>query len=334
MSALLKLFTVSLLLSGCVAQAQNSTPPPTPSSFTPIPSPTVSPTQRTGRFKLQLTLTAPEDLKVKEGDTVLVGQVLSDRTRERQRLENQRAQVEIQIERLKQPPIKPLAPKQASEMASLPPPNLLQEVAEIDRLQLTFQQVEQRWLQQQQKLAVLDSMQAEIPSSTIPHEQEVGRQRERDVKQAKSDLELAKAKLERAKSDYQREQYENSLERGKRDIELERQRLEYQRQMQEWEKQERDRTFQLSQVNIQLQNLDTQLNQLSQVKAPYAGKVQRVRWEGQNDKNLSVELTLITADLRTRPGTDKVTRSEGASNSNPEASPITTPTFDRDSFTR
>lgn len=329
----LKIFTVAVLLTGCTAQAQNPTPSSSP---LPTPSPTATPTQRTGRFKLQLTLTAPEDLKVKEGDTVLVGQVLSDRTRERQRLENQRAQVEIQIERLKQSPIRPLAPKQASEMASLPPPNLLQEVAEIDRLQLTFQQVEQRWLQQQQKLAVLDSMQAEIPPSTIPHEQEVGRQRERDVKQAKSDLELAKAKLERAKSDYQREQYLNSLESGKREIELERQRLEYQRQMQEWEKQERDRTFQLSQVNIQLQNLETQLNQLSQVKAPYAGKVQRIRWEGQNDKNLSVELTLITADLRTRPGTDKTTsptNAEGAIDSDRSTSPPK-PAFSGGSFTR
>ncbi|KAM3092572.1 hypothetical protein ACKFKF_31125, partial [Phormidesmis sp. 146-12] len=174
----LKIFIVAVLLTGCVAQAQNPTPT---SSSAPTPSPTATPTQRTGRFKLQLTLTAPEDLKVKEGDTVLVGQVLSDRTRERQRLETQKAQVEIQIQRLNQPPIKPLAPRQATEMAALPPPNVLQEVAEIDRLQLTFQQVEQRWLQQQQKLAVLDSMQSEMPPSTIPHEQEVGKQREREM---------------------------------------------------------------------------------------------------------------------------------------------------------
>ena len=331
----LKIFTVAMLLTGCVAQAQNNSLP-LPSS-SPLPAPSASPSAgRTGRFNLRLTLTTPEDLKVREGDTVNVRQILSDRTRERQRLEAQRAQVEIQIQRLNQPPIKPLAPRQSTEMAALPPPNVLQEVAEIDRLQLTFQQVEQKWLQQQQKLAVLDSMQAEIPPSTIPHEQEVGKQRERDVKQAPADLELAKAKLERAKSDYQREEYTNSLERGKRDIELERQRLEYQRQMQEWEKQERDRTFQLSQVSIQLQNLETQLNQLSQVKSPYAGKVQRIRWEGQNDKNLSVELTLITADLRTRPGTDKTsTSAESSSSPNRQTNPTSAaPTFNTKSFTR
>ncbi|MBD1847666.1 hypothetical protein H6F89_30565 [Cyanobacteria bacterium FACHB-63] len=144
------------LLASCTAQAQNPTPTPSPSL---IPSPTASLTSdtRTKRFTLQLTLTAPEDLKVREGD-VVVGQVLSDLTRERQRLEAQKAQVLIQVDRLKQAPIKPLPPKAASEIANLPTPSFIEEEAEIDRKQVILQQVEQECSRQQRKIDSLQGM--------------------------------------------------------------------------------------------------------------------------------------------------------------------------------
>ncbi len=329
----LKIFTVAILLSGCTAQAQ-------PAS---VSSPSISPptvetqNQRTGRFKLKLTLTAPEDLKVREGDTVLVGQTLSDRTRERQRLEAQKAQVEIQIQRLSQPPIKPISPKRIPDVAALPAPSFLEEVAAVDQQRLHVEQQQRNLMQQQRKLDAIAGMpQGDVPPSTLSHESEVLSQRERDLKQAESESDLTKAKLEKAKRDYQREEYQYSLELSKREIDIQRQQQEYQRQMQEWEKQERDRTFQLSQVNIQLQNLETQLTQLSQVKSPYAGKIQRIKWEGQNDKNLSVELTLITADLRTRPSTDKVTSPQTSSDSTTwqTSTSSTTKPFNTNSFTR
>ncbi|MBD2079734.1 hypothetical protein [Leptolyngbya sp. FACHB-17] len=137
-----RLFLISLFFSGCTAQAQNPTPTPSPSL---VPSPTASPAPytRTKRFTLELSLSAPENLKVREGDIVVMGQVLSDRTRERQRLEAQKAQVLIQLDRLKQAPIKPLPPKAAPEIANLPTPSFIEEVAEIDHKQVILQQVEQ-----------------------------------------------------------------------------------------------------------------------------------------------------------------------------------------------
>jgi hypothetical protein len=329
----LKIFTVAMLLTGCTAQAQNSIVPPSP---TISPSP-IEPINRTGRFKLNLTLTAPEDLKVKEGDTVLVGQTLSDRTRERQRLEAQKAQVEIQIQRLNQAPIKPIAPKRIPDVAALPAPSFLEEVAAVEQQVLREEQQRRDLMQQQRKLDVIAGMpQGDVPPSTLSHESEVLSQRERNLKQAESESDLTKAKLEKAKRDYQREEYQYSLELSKREIDIQRQQQEYQRQQQEWEKQDRDRTFQLSQVSIQLQNLDTQLNQISVVKAPYAGKVQRIRWNGQNDKNLSVELTLITADLRTRPGANQTAPSPESANGQDRktSSPGTSQTFNTDRFAR
>lgn len=156
------------LLASCTAQAQN--PTPTPSS-SPVPSPiaTQASDTRTKRFTLELSLSAPEDLKVREGDVVVMGQVLSDRTRERQRLEAQKAQVLIQLDRLKQAPIKLLPPKPASEIANLPTPSFMEEEAEIDRKQVILQQVEQEWSRQQRKIDLLQGMNPnELPPSTLP----------------------------------------------------------------------------------------------------------------------------------------------------------------------
>ena len=326
----LKIFTVAMLLTGCTAQAQNLTPTPSPLI---VPSPSATPIGRTGRFNLRLTLTTPEDLKVREGESVNVGQILSDRTRERQRLEAQRAQVEIQIQRLNQPPIKPLMPKRISDVSAFPAPSFLEEVAGVDQQTLNVEKSRRDRELQVRKIDVIQGM-GDLPPSTLLHESEKLREKETALSLSESELELSKAKLDKAKKDYEYKEYQYSLELSKREIDIQRQTQEYSRQMQEWEKQERDRTFQLSQVSIQLQNLETQLNQLSQVKSPYAGKVQRIRWEGQNDKNLSVELTLITADLRTRPGTDKVTSPQTSSDSTTRQTSTSAKPFKSDGFTR
>lgn len=324
-----RLFLVGLFLCSCTAQAQNSTSPsPTP-TITPTPAASPTPDTRTKRFILELSLSAPEDLKVREGDVVVVGQVLSDRTRERQRLEAQKAQVLIQLDRLKQAPIKPLPPKAASEIANLPTPSFIEEEAEIDRKQVILQQVEQDWNRQQRKIDLLQGIDPkELPPSTLPHEQEKLRQRERDVKQAKAELELVRAKLDRAKENYQYRQYDHSLEVSKRSIDIERQQQEYQRQLQEYEQQERDRTFQLAQVNVQLQNLETQLTNLSIVKSAYNAKVQRVRWKGQNNQILTVELTLIVGDLRNVPRS-KQASSDDSDDTKPETPPFQSPNSQR-----
>jgi multidrug efflux pump subunit AcrA (membrane-fusion protein) len=132
----LQLFTVCLLLASCTAQAQNPgpTPSPSPSSLIPVPSsPAPSVPSGSKRFTLRLTLTDKEDLKVKEGDVVVKDQILADRTRDRQRLEAQKQQISIQLQRLRQSPIQPLAPKRIPDVAAFPAPSFLEEQATIDR---------------------------------------------------------------------------------------------------------------------------------------------------------------------------------------------------------
>jgi hypothetical protein len=298
----LKIITVALLLGGCTAQAQN------PSSSIPSPIPSVTPTPQVqiapgvNRFTLKLMLTEKEDLKVKQGDVVVKDQILADRARDRQRLESQKKQVQIQLERLKQAPIQPLAPRQIPGVAAFPAPSFLEEQAEIDRLQI---QVERATRDRDLQQRYLDTVQAleNIPASTLAHESEKLKQRENALREKDSELQVARAKLDKSKKDYEYREYQYSLELSRRAIDIQRQEQEYSKQMQEFEKNNRDREFQISQVTSQLQTLETQLAALATVRSQYNAKIQRIKFVEQNNTTLAVELTLLTDDIRdfTRP---------------------------------
>ena len=78
-----------------IAVAQEATSPSSP----------VSPKPKARRseprnIKISLTLSSPQDLKVKQGDEVVKGQVLSDRTTERTRLLARKKQLELSLEKL------------------------------------------------------------------------------------------------------------------------------------------------------------------------------------------------------------------------------------------
>lgn len=286
------------LLASCTAQAQNSTnPTPTP-SITPTPqtSPALA-ARGSKRFTLRLTLSEKEDLKVKEGDVVVKDQVLADRTRDRQRLESQKQQILIQLERLKQPPIKPLAPKRIPDVAAFPAPSFLEEQATIDKLEI---QVESSRRDRDLQQRYLDTVQSldNIPPSTLSHETEKLKQKDAFLKEVSAELEVSKAKLDKSKRDYEYREYQYSLELSKREIDIQRQQQEFSRQMQEYEKQSRDREFQIAQVTTQLQSLESQLAGLAVVRSQYNAKVQRVKFLQQDNVTLSVELVLITDDLR------------------------------------
>lgn len=106
------------------------------SAIAQIPLPSSSPTPRaapanpispsSGRLlKLNITVTSPEDLKVREGDTVSAGQILADRDKERARLTAQREQIQLSLNKIEQTellsPPKPLPVPDVQEL----PPHLL-----------------------------------------------------------------------------------------------------------------------------------------------------------------------------------------------------------------
>lgn len=249
------------------------------------------------RLTLRLTLSNPEDLKVREGDTVAKGQILSDRVRERVRLEAQKRQLQIQIDRLKQPVSGPPSVRPIPEVAALPPASFLREVADVERARLKVQAAERARENQQRKLDLLQSMpSSDLPEATIPHEQTVLQQMQEKVDQAVADVQYAEAQLAKAQSDRQYEEYQHSLELSKRSIALQQAELQRQEQLQAQQKQESDRSFQLAQLMTQMQTLETQLVQLSSIRSPFNGTIRRIKYETQNDQSLMVVLSLVADD--------------------------------------
>ncbi|MGI0484888.1 hypothetical protein ACN4EK_05575 [Pantanalinema rosaneae CENA516] len=268
---------ISVLLfpiASCSTPAVSSLPSPAVAE-TPLPVP-VSPSVR--RFQIKLTLSAPEDLKVKEGDTVTAGQILADRVRDRTRLEWQQREVQRRIEQ-----IIALQTQPVPEIAGLPPAAFLTEVADVERSKLKVSEAERNLQQQQRKLDLLQSMpSADLPEATIPHEQELLNDRQRQWQQAQADLELARATVGQAQQERQHDEYLHSLELSKRAIALRQQELQQQGQ--------------LAELEAQRSQLQVQLSTLSAVRSPYSGSIQRLKIIGQTDQTLTVELILVVAE--------------------------------------
>lgn len=105
---------IALLLVGCTQpQISGETSEPIVAV-----SPAVAPQQRSNprRLKLRLTLDRPEDLKVKVGDWVMKGQVISDRSSVRANLLQER---EVLRQQLKQLSIQTITPSYAVEQAEV-----------------------------------------------------------------------------------------------------------------------------------------------------------------------------------------------------------------------
>lgn len=275
-----------LLLPGCMEQRTVAQPTPTPQTIT-------AETDQARRFKIQLTLASPEDLKVKEGDTVQPGQLLADRTRDRQQLEAQKTQLLLQIKRLSVPTPGTVPAAPVPSVAALPAPSFLEQVAEVEQAKLKAEEAQRYRDNQQRKLDLIESLpRAEVPEAVIPHEREMLAQRDRALAQAFAAVQLAEARLSKAQKDREYLEYQHSLELSKRAIALQQQELQRQDQRQRQISQDQDREFKLAQLQAQLQTLETQLSQLSAIRSPYRGTIQRIKFEGQRDQSLAVELTL------------------------------------------
>jgi hypothetical protein len=282
-----------------VAQAPTVTTSPTPS-----PSPIAS----TKRFKLRLTLSNPTDLKVREGDRIAAGQILADRATDRQRLDYQKAQLQLQIKKLQQPVTAPPPAREVPEIAVLPSPSFLSEVAEVERQKVLVGKADRLRTMQQRKLDLLESLpQNELPEATLPHEREVLADKQREFDQAQAELDIATAKVGQAQKEREYREYLHSLEVAKRAISLQQQELQRQQQLQHQEDQERDRSFKLAQLQAQLQQLETQLLDLAAIRSPYSGTIQRLKFEGQSDRALVVELTLAISGNKGRGAVPAVT---------------------------
>jgi multidrug efflux pump subunit AcrA (membrane-fusion protein) len=81
-----------------------------------------TPTQSSKRLKIEIDVTSPGDLLVKEGQTVTANQLIADRQSERSTLAAQLQETNLSIERLKfTPKVSPVPPAGVKTLTSLPP---------------------------------------------------------------------------------------------------------------------------------------------------------------------------------------------------------------------
>ena len=307
-------------------------------------------------LKLELSVSQPKDLKVKQGESIAAGDIIADRVDERAKLDVQRKELQLSLTQIeaRQVPTPPTL-KSVPGVKSLPPVSYAEERAAIEKAQIKVleetaaldlqkrslsvappqetaaledarakTQVAQRALEiQQRKIDAISQM--ELPEAVGEHEAQVLEQRQIEVQQAEAQERMAQAKLEAAslsaaekerslsaslqdaksglsvaqaqlksaedRRNYQ--EYEHSLALAKRVEEENQANQSYSRQVMETESQKRDKDFQIAQVKGRIQEVENKLAQLSTVKSPYSGQVRRIKYAGQKDKDLLVEVTLV-----------------------------------------
>jgi hypothetical protein len=87
-----------------------------------------TPTQQSKRLKIEIDVTSPGDLLVKEGQTVTANQLIADRQSERSTLSAQLQETNLAIERLKAAPkVSQVPPAAVKTLTSLPPKTSYEE---------------------------------------------------------------------------------------------------------------------------------------------------------------------------------------------------------------
>ncbi|MDX2241411.1 MAG: hypothetical protein NW224_12065 [Leptolyngbyaceae cyanobacterium bins.302] len=280
MNSQLLILSVLIGLVGCNAIAQDSTQPSSPNTQNSSPSPNVITSedgQAQGRFKIRLSLTAPDDLKVKEGDVIIAGQIIADRVRDRTRLSFEKDSLTREIGLLRKRLSSPLP-----GVKPLPKADFQEESARIETARQSALELIRQREQQQRKMDVLANLEpGEVPEEITAHEQVVLDEYQRQENQAQAEVQAAIGKLERSKELRQEQEYTHSLEMSKRAIAIRDSELKTQGQV--------------SDLEARLSQIEISLSQLSAVRSPYSGTIQRIKFVGQSDTALTVELFLVIA---------------------------------------
>ncbi len=233
---------IAVFLSGCNSMSQVS-----PSSSVPLvePAPVIS--RRTNlvprELKLKLTLDDPADLKLKQGDHIQKGQVLSDRTSVRKRLEQQRQTIRLKLEHLN-----------ANAGAGSSQVSYAVEQARVRQAQARVEQAKKAIALFKAHSPWTDYAWASLP---LYKESTQVSQLVIKVQDAEAELGLAVAQLQAARENKQ----PNAL-------------------------------VQKALLTAQLKDVEGKLDGVGVVRSPYDGIVKKLKWLGQNDQELLVEITV------------------------------------------
>lgn len=273
---------------------------------------------KTKLHKISLQVSEPNDLKVKAGSTIAAGQVIADQEGERDRLEAKKAELTLAIERLKnqlitkpQKPLEPLAPKPVPPLKQLGDISYQQYEATIEKAKKELDRAAAQLALKDRQIDYIKGIEG-IDPAIIEHELAASTQLEAKAKDGAIEINLAEGKLITARQERQQKEYQHSLDVAKRIEEAntaqsfyQRQVAEnliaYQRQSSDYEKEQRERDYRLTQTALQLSAIDDSISKLSVIRSPYEGTVRRVKFTGQIDNKLGVDISIVVSVDVDRP---------------------------------
>lgn len=244
--------------------------------------PTQPATDSPRRLTISVSVSDPADLKVKEGDSITVGDLVADRGRERRQLENQKARLSLSLRQIQSADITPPAALLAvPDMVGLPPVSYLEEESAVELARMG-------WEAKAEELELLDAIE-DLDPIILDHEQA-------KLEELEQRYFLERGRLNEARQERAYREYEHRIDQARRVEEQNQAQLAYQRQWAEYEERLRNRDFQVAQVRLRLDEVENAIASLSVVRAPYEGTVRRVKWLGQDaDGQLRAEVTVMVA---------------------------------------
>lgn len=211
---------------------------------------------------------------MKEGDKVKAGTILALQEEEQVRLKKQKERLEEELTKLQPYRTRPVPP--------LPPVSYLAQEAAVQKAQARVAELEEMFSRQRERVDRV----ADLPEAVLQHENAKRVELEKQLEMAKIDLAVAEGSLEqarqrRAEAEYDhaiREQfYEQNERRAQQILDSQRARLIY-----------------------QLNLVEYSLSRTTEIRSPWPGTVQRIRWLEQRGNDLVGELTLaISGEVRT-----------------------------------
>jgi hypothetical protein len=301
------------------------------SPITEVAVPVAAPQQQGKLHKMTLQVSEPNDLKVKVGDNIAAAQIVADQDGERKRLNLRKDELQLAIKRIENQKISPperatdpSKPKPAPPMMPLPDISYQQYEAAIEKAQNEAKQQEEIINLKRRELDYLKGVEGLDPA-IIEHEINKLSKLENQLKSAKAEIALEVGKLLSAKETRKQDEYQHHLNLTRR-VEEENQALSfyqqqiaenqinYQRLIATYEKESRDRDYQFTQLRIQLSGVEDQIARLAVIRSPYAGKIRRIKFTGQIDNKLGVELTMVIDADNSSGSTNSITSSQTSSN--------------------
>jgi biotin carboxyl carrier protein len=256
--------------------------PPTPTSAPASPvTPAVTESEGSGddagspsrRHKITCNVTAIEDVKVAEKDSVQAGQVLCDRTEARATLETKKQQLELA---LTQQPISvapsmalqlPAADFSVEEMGVKAAEAELARAESLPEVQFVSTDIDNNWFRQ----------------TTEPERWREHLQRQQQIAQARYQLGEAIGALNQAKIKRQNDEF----------LFLQQQQQQSQQLLLEQQRSQQQSSYQRAMLLNDLQEIEEKIELITAIKSPYAGSIRRVKVTGQSDRTIQVEISLI-----------------------------------------